>query len=236
MNEPVKAWIGRIALVAGMLLALVLAALLIRHLIGGAQSRKHYVSQISLIKPPPPPPLKEEKPPEPVKREEVKIDQPKPEQTPEHKSDDNKPAGKDLGLDAQGSGPGDGFGLAGRPGGTDLLATGGGAGGGNRAQFSIFTSSAQQILLEEIRKHLKLKNRAYRANYKIWLDGEGNIKRFELTPTGVPEIDDDLRNALAEVRGLNLVPPPDMPQPLRFQFTARPARCRKCTPKPERIA
>jgi protein TonB len=204
--------------------ALALMGLWIHHLIGGAQNKKHYVSQINLIKPPPPPPPpKEDKPPpEPIKKEEVKIDEPKPEQAPEPKSDDNKPVGKDLGVDAEGNGAGDGFGLVGRKGGTDLLATGGGnGGGGSRAQYSVFTSSAQQILLEEIRKHLKLKNRAYRANYKIWLDNEGNIKRFELTPTGTPEIDDDLRTALAEVRGLNLAPPPDMPQPLRFQFTAR---------------
>jgi protein TonB len=223
MNQAGKRWIGRIALITGGLLVLVLLALFIRHMISGTHEKKHYVSEISLIKPPPPPPPpKEDKPPpEPVKREEVKIDQPKPEQAPEPKSADNKPAGKDLGVDADGSGSGDGFGLVGNRGGTDLLATGGGSGGGSRAQFSVFTSSAQQILLEEIKKHLKLKNRAYRANYKIWLDSEGNIKRFELTPTGTADIDDDLRTALAEVRGLNLAPPADMPQPLRFQFTAR---------------
>jgi len=224
MNATAKAWVGRVTLVGGMVLALVLAALFIRHLIGTEKAKPRAVS-ISVFKPPPPqPPKPEEKPPEPVKKEEVKIDQPKPDQAPEPKSDDNKPAGKDLGLDAQGTGPGDGFGLAGRPGGTDLLATGGGTGGGaNRATFSVFTSNAQQILHEEIKKRLKVKNRDYRANYKIWLDNEGNIKRFELVPTGTAEIDDDLRMALADVHALNLAPPPDMPQPLRFQFTLRPA-------------
>jgi len=224
MNETGKAWMGRIAMVAGVVLVLVAAGMLIRHLIGGNQSKKHYVPQISLIKPAPPPPPKEEKPPEPVKKEEVKIDQPKPQDTPEPKSDDNKPAGKDLAVDADATSGSDGFGMVAKRGGTDLLATGGGNGSGaNRAQFSIFTSSAQQVLHEEIKKRLKVKNREYRVNYKIWLDSEGNIKRFELVPTGTPEIDDDLRTALAEVRGLNLAPPPEMPQPLRFQFTLRPA-------------
>ncbi|MDB5804018.1 MAG: TonB-dependent receptor [Betaproteobacteria bacterium] len=226
MKAESKDWLRKAALLGGLVLVLALAGLWIHHLIGGTKAKKHYVSELTLVKPPPPPPPKEEKPPpEPVKREEVKIDQPKPDQAPEPKSDDNKPAGKDLGVDADGNGSGDGFGLVGRKGGTDLLASGGGNGGGgaNRAQFSVFTSSAQQILREQITKHLKLKSRDYRATYKIWLDGEGNIKRFELTPTGSAEVDEDLRMALAEVRGLNLAPPPDLPQPLRFQFTLRPA-------------
>jgi len=224
MSDAAKQWAARIAIAAAGLLVLVAAGFLIRHLIAGTQGKKHQAPQITLLKPPPPPPPKEDKPPpEPVKKEEVKIDQPKPDQAPEPKSDDNKPAGKDLGVDAEGSGPGDGFGLVGNKGGTDLLATGGGTGGASRAQFSVFTSSAQQILHEEIKKRLKVKSSNYRVSYKIWLDEQGNIKRFELTPTGNREVDDDLRMALAEVRGLSLAPPPDLPQPLRFQFTLRPA-------------
>ena len=224
MNTVIRDRIANLAIVLGIVLALVLAGLGIRSLISGKATKKPAAQQISLLKPPtPPPPKPEEKPPEPVKREEVKIDQPKPDQAPEPKSDDNKPAGKDLGVDAVGSGPGDGFGLVGNKGGTDLLASGGGTGTGSRAQFSVFTSSAQQVLHEEIKKRLKIKNRDYRVSYKIWLDEAGNIKRFELSPTGTPEVDEDLRMALAVVRGLNLAPPPDMPQPLRFQFTLRPA-------------
>ncbi|HEY4375317.1 MAG TPA: hypothetical protein VGN52_25560 [Burkholderiales bacterium] len=220
-----RGWLRNAGLVAALACLLVLTGFVIHHLIQKGKKPGAYKPEITLIKPPPPPPPppKEEKPPPP--KEEVKIEQPKPQETPQAKSDDNKPVAKDLGVDAQGSGAGDGFGLQGRPGGTDLLKSGGDGpgGGGNRAQYSMFTSSAQQILRDEITRHLKLKSRDYRATYKIWLDGEGNIKRFELTPTGIPEVDDDLRTALAEVRGLNLAPPPDMPQPLRFQFTLRPA-------------
>ena len=224
MSPAVKTWATVAAFVAGTALLLALGYFVLRHMIKAERTKPHAMA-ISVFKPPPPPPPKpEEKPPEPIKKEEVKIDQPKPDQAPEPKSDDNKPAGKDLGVDAEGNGSADGFGLVGNKGGTDLLATGGGSGGGaNRAAFSVFTSSAQQILRDEITKRLKLKSRDYRANYKIWLDGEGNIKRFELTPTGNPEVDDDLRTALADVRGLKLAPPPDLPQPLRFQFTLRPA-------------
>jgi len=217
MNDVSKQRLGRTALGTGMLLALVLVGLAIHNLTPGTQEKKHSAPRIIDVQPVRP--ESAQQPAETVKPPEVKVEVPKAPQPSEPTSADNKPAGTALGVDAEGKGPGNGFDMEARPGNAGLLAPRSGSGG--RAQFSVFTSSAQQILLEEVSKHLKLKNRDYRANYKVWLDSEGNIERFELTPTGIPEIDDDLRMALAEVRGLNLAPPPDMPQPLRFQFTAR---------------
>ena len=105
-------------------------------------------------------------------------------------------------------------------------ATGGPAtSGASRTQFAMFTNSAQQLLHDEIKKRLgaKSRNRDFRANYKIWLEADGSIKRFELTPTGSSEVDEELRSALAEVRAVRVSPPADLPQPLRFVFTSRAA-------------
>lgn len=226
---PNPLW-ARLAWLAGALVVLLLLFFTIKSFMGKTDKPKKTVPQITLIKPPnPPPPPKEEKPPKPeIKREEVKIEQPKNE--PEPQAADSKPAGQDLGVDAAGAGSGDGFGLVGKKGGADLLATGSGPGGAsaapagaNRVQYSMFTNSAQQLLHDEIRKRLgaKSRNADFRANYRIWLEPDGSIKRYELTPTGNAAVDEDLRTALAEVRSLKLAPPADMPQPLRFLFTSR---------------
>ncbi|MFN0160008.1 MAG: hypothetical protein ACKVQQ_02190 [Burkholderiales bacterium] len=222
-----SAWWGRLLGVAFAAGFLALIYFVGQSFMGKSEKPKKYVPQISLIKPPaPPPPPKEDKPPPPQpKREEVKVEQPREAPTPQA----GQPAGKDLGVDADGAGAGDGFGLVGKRGGTDLLASGSGGAGApattavNRAQFAFFTNSAQQVLHDEIKRRLgeKTRNRDFRANYSIWLDPDGSIRRFELTPTGNPEVDGDLKNALAEVRSLKLAPPADMPQPLRFLFTSR---------------
>ena len=79
---------------------------------------------ISLVKPPPPPPPEEkmEKPPEPELQEEVEIPElsEMPEEIPE--LGDEPPPGEQLGLDADGSGGGDAFGLVARKGGRGLLS------------------------------------------------------------------------------------------------------------------
>jgi protein TonB len=219
-------WIGRV--IGGAVALAFLAALFfaIQSFLGKTDKPKKYVPQITLVKPPPPPPPPKEDrpPPPPPKREEVKVEQPKEAPAPAP----GQPAGKDLGVDADGSGAGDGFGLVGKRGGTDLLATGGGGAAGaaasvNRAQFALFTNSAQQLLHDEIKRRLgeKTRNRDFRVNYKIWLAADGSIRRYELAPTGDAQVDAELDRALAEVRNLKLAPPSDLPQPLRFLFTSR---------------
>ncbi len=182
------------------------------------------ISLIPTTPPPPPPPPKEEKRPEtPKEQKEVKMEQ------VEQK---NEPAAPDQSLKmegAAGDGPSvfgggkvvsDDMSKIGQP----APVTGGPATtGASRTQFAMFTNSAQQLLHDEIKKRLgaNSRNRDFRANYKIWLEADGSIKGFELTPTGNPEVDEDLRLVLAEVRSLRLAPPAEMPQPLRFQFTSR---------------
>ena len=213
------------------------AVLLLLALIGGAvyyfmnlkssggPKKPPKISLIPTTPPPPPPPPKEEKRPEPPKEQkEVKMEQ--VEQKNEPVADQSLKmegaAGEGPSVFGGGKVNNEDMGKIGQPG----AATGGPAtAGSSRAQFAMFTNSAQQMLHDEIKKRLadKSRNRDFRANYKIWLDTDGSIKRFELTPTGNSDVDEDLRAALAEVRSLRLAPPADMPQPLRFLFTSRAA-------------
>src|SRR5689334_3282657 len=98
---------------------------LIRHFVKQeAPATKKVVQEIRVIRPPPPPP---ETPPPPPPPPEEKVDLKEPEPEPDPTPTNEPPPGEQLGLDADGSAGSDGFGLAARKGGRDLLASGGSA-------------------------------------------------------------------------------------------------------------
>lgn len=179
--------------------------------------KKPVIQQISLLRPPPPPPPKpEEKPPEPeIKKEEVKIDQPQPEpETPQQAKDDT-PAGKDLGVDADGGAGADGFGLIGKKGGRDLFGGGGG-------KFSGYTGLLKQRIQEALAKDKRLRNGDYKAIVKVWLKHDGSLDHFELTgSSGNPETDAAIKVALTAMPPLRDMPPDDMPQPVKLRISSR---------------
>ncbi len=212
-----------------------LAVLLLLALIGGAvhyfmnlksSSGPKKPPKISLLPntpPPPPPPPKEEKRPEaPKEQKEVKMEQveQKNEASPDQSLKMEGAAGDGPSVFSGGKVSNDDLSKIGVPAPATAAPAPTGA---SRTQFAMFTNGAQQLLHDEIKKRLgaKSRNRDFRANYKIWLEADGSIKRFELTPTGDPEVDEELRLVLADVRSLRMTPPAEMPQPLRFQFTSR---------------
>ena len=207
----------------GAALALVIAVLLVLWLRDVLQSAKPSkpvkLQQITLIQPPPPPPKPpEEKPPEPEVKEEVKLDQPTPE---EPQPADAPPPGADLGVDAEGTGDGDGFGLVGKKGAGDLI--GGGGGGNPWGRYDALLNEAvsgafQQALARD--KALKGKN--YKVMVKVWIDSGGKVTRSALVDsTGDARADEVLKEALNSMRALRDVPPADMPQPVKLRVTSR---------------
>ncbi len=179
--------------------------------------RRQVIQQISLLKPPPPPPPKpEEKPPEPeIKKEEVKIDQPKqPDEAPKP-ADSEPPAGKNLGVDADGAAGGDNFGLAGRKGGRDLL---GGVGG----KYAGFSNLLRQQIQAALAKDKQLRAEDYKVVVKLWLARDGSVERYELGgTTGNPDTDKAISRALARLPPMQESPPEDMPQPVKLRVTSR---------------
>ncbi|MPZ43711.1 MAG: energy transducer TonB [Betaproteobacteria bacterium] len=210
-------------------LLIVAAAALVAAVIHGflqqaAKPRKSSVQQIMLLRPPPPPPPKpQEKPPEPEMKQEVKL--PEPEKTPEPApAKDEPPADKVLGLDAEGGPGSDGFGLAARKGGRDLLSIGGGGNGSDGRRFAYYTARIQQQLQEALAREPKLRQEDYRAIVKIWLARDGRIERVELVNgTGNSATDGLLRATLAGLPALAEAPPETMPQPVRLRITSRAA-------------
>ena len=217
MSETVKPWqrqAPKLAAGAFILLVMTGMALLVHHMLNSTgEEKKPVIQQIMLVRPPPPPPPKvEEKPPPP--KEEVKIPEPKPMESPKP---DNAPPAKNLGLDTKGGPGSDNFGLVGNKGGQDII---GGAGSGSR--FGWYSTVVQQGIYAALQKEKALRESSYRVVVKLWLDKTGHVERVELGgSTGSAQLDDALKVALQRMKPLSEAPPEDLPQPVQIRVTSR---------------
>jgi protein TonB len=167
------------------------------------------VQQISIIKPaePPPPPPPEEKPPE--VKEEVKLDEPPPPQQ------DAPPPSANLGLDADGKGNGDAFGLVGNKGGRELTI------GGNGSRFGGYLGGLQKNIRDELSRNEKLRKGEYKALVALWIAKNGSVEKFELlSSSGEPEVDVAMKKVLSLIKQFE-EPPADMPQPIKLRISSR---------------
>ncbi|MCY4747028.1 TonB C-terminal domain-containing protein [Pelomonas sp. UHG3] len=190
---------------------------------------KRQVAKIAILPdtpPPPPPPPKEEKKPEPPKDEPKQVmreEQIKQAEAP-------KPAESLKMEGAAGDGPSAfSAGTVSRDyaGGAPTTGPGGGSAATavDRAQERFYANNARQLLQSEIERHLKADAEQLTATFAIWLDKDGAIQRFELSPSGHDGNDTALRTALDETRRqLKLPPPPALAlsQPMRFRLSVRP--------------
>lgn len=189
---------------------------------------KTKVQKISLVKPPPPKP--EEKLPEPEKlepedqprQEEVQLDQPPP---PDQPASDAPPPGEQLGLDSDGSGSGDGFGLAAKKGGRDITTIGPARGGvGNQWAWydALLNSAVSSAFQHALAREQALKDKNYKVIVKVWIDEAGKVTRaFLVDSTGDVQADEVLKDALRDMHPLREGPPGDMPQPVKIRVTSR---------------
>jgi periplasmic protein TonB len=167
------------------------------------------VQQISIIKPPepPPPPPPEVKPPE--VKEEVKLDEPPPQQP------DAPPPSANLGLDADGKGPSDSFGLIGNKGGRELTI------GGNGSRFGYYLGGLQKNIRDELSRNEKLRKGEYKALVALWIAKNGSVEKFELlSSSGEVEVDGAMKKVLSLIKHFD-EPPSDMPQPVKLRISSR---------------
>lgn len=244
------AWLKRntfrliaLAIVAG----LVLEA---RHaLMGIHPANRSTVQRVTLLnprsEPPRRPPAPEVKPPP---MEQPRPAEPRPELSqPFQKFEDFAPGGDEgppgprddlLGLDTEGAGAGDSFGLVGKRGGQDITSlgnaaghggTGGGGGhgtghGGAMARFAPYAISLKDLMASELNRHGNLRSANYDAIVAVWIDPDGRIKRVVVTKsTGMPQIDEEIHRVLATAPILTRPPPEDMPQPVDLRIVSRGA-------------
>lgn len=183
----------------------------------GAPPPPPKIQQITLVQPPPPPPPPPvEQPPPPP--QEQKIEQPKPEEKPQEdkpeEAKDEPPPGQDLGLDANGTGNGDSFGLVGKKGGRSLI------GGGDQKRW--YAGVIQRDFQNLLSENDALRAGKYTIIVKLWIAPDGRVNQFELLgTTGDAKRDEALKKALAGAPRLSDPPPEDLPQPVRLRIVSR---------------
>jgi periplasmic protein TonB len=176
------------------------------------QPKRQVAQKIELIRPPPPPP---EQPPPPPPPPEEKIEEPLPQETPEEAPPDEAAPAEQLGLDAEGVAGSDGFGLAARKGGRDLLGTGG-------AAFAWYTNGVKDRILELLAEDERIRRKKYQVSISVWTRGDGSVERIKLrSTTGDAEIDGAIEENLQRLQRLMEAPPLEMPQPMIFRIVSK---------------
>lgn len=186
------------------------------------QKRKRQIQMVRLMKPPPPPKIKE-KPPEPeVKKEEIiepEEEEPPPEQT-EDQSQDDTPAGDDLGLDAEGGAGSDGFGLVGKKGGRSLI----GGGWGNNSllrKYSWYIRFIEEEISKRLARNGGIPSDKLKTLVRIVLDEVGTIVDYRIyASSGNQQMDDAVMLALEQTEMINEPPPEGMPRVVRIEITS----------------
>jgi len=197
------------AVVVAILVTVYLIVLLYDWLNEDAGPQKKMVQRITLIKPPPPPPKPpEEKPPEPEVKNEIKQEQ-MPKDEPQSSE---PPPSADLGVDADGSGAGDGFGLIGKKGGSGLLD------GSPYAWYEGLMVSEIQDVLTNI-DALKSDEYHFRVKLKLGIDGAVE-KVILMNSTGDSKKDKILLSALSRFGKFSRMPPVKMPPVVTLKITS----------------
>jgi len=172
-------------------------------------SPKRQVAQVvKLVRPPPPP-----EPPPPPPPEE-KIEEPLQQEKPEEAPPDEASPAEQLGIDAEGVAGGDGFGLAARRGGSDLV-------GGGRAIFAWYTGRLKDAILSLLSDDERIRRGKYQVTVRVWVGTDGKVERVKLqSTTGSRELDAAIESVLQKMDRMEQ-PPLEMPQPVTLRIVSK---------------
>jgi protein TonB len=211
---PKKQWQRYVPAVAGTLVVASVAGLLIwfvRDMLNHKPTgpTRAVEQKITMIGPTPPP---EAPPPPPPPEEKIEqpVEQAEPEQAPDQA--DAAPA-EQLGLDADGAAGADGFGLAARKGGRDLVGNG-------TAPFRWYTNLIQSRLQECFSDDERIRKGSYKANIKVRVAEDGRLDIVDLLgSTGSADKDAAIRSLKKCSTGESR--PLEMPQLATIQIISR---------------
>jgi protein TonB len=201
-------------LIGGLLVVLILVSAMVWFIRGFMANKDkkpaRTVQNITVIRPPPPPPPQEPPPPPPEK-----VAQQLPQNEPEPSPDNSPTPPQQLGLDAEGSAGDDGFGLAARKGGSDIVGSGG-------AAFAWYTGKLKDEVSDRLSTDTKLRGKKYTVGVRIWLESDGRIKDVKMTSgTGNRDLDSAISSDITALGRLSASPPLEMPQPISLQIVSR---------------
>jgi periplasmic protein TonB len=196
-------WSRRVALAFGACAFVGLVAWAGFNLSRNATGIQHQVAKIALlpdVPPPPPPPPPPERPKIEPKNEMRQIDKPKQIAPPEPQQ---------LKMEGQaGEGPSP---FAAGEVKNDYI--GGDIGNG---RYAPYVGRVAQLIQDSLtRRRVKIGE----ARMLLWLGADGTVQRYEISGAG-PDVERELRGAMADLGRLPERPPQDMPMPLGLEITA----------------
>jgi len=198
-------------------LVLALIAWGLHALMGSKSGKKTAQPKISLMTPPPPPPPppppkfeKKIEPPKDVK--EVKVEQPTPKNEPPAPAPELKMEGP--------TGDGPSAFAGGKISSEDLSKMGTDKGTlGAALNFNNYSMMLKAELQRYLSKDNDLRHSVYKVEVRVWLNGDGSIRRSELiSGSGDDSTDLALKAALAAAPRFTEAPPASMPQPIRLRI------------------
>lgn len=222
-----RTWLMRFG-VAAVLIGLVAGlTVLARTMLSAPEGAKRQVARIAILPdtPPPPPPPPREEPPKPSPRDEPKPvqqqEQPKPQETPPPQAPIKMEGAAGTGESPFSAGSVTQDYRGGAPQvGTPASASGTAS---DRAMERFYANSARQILRDEIERNLRADAGELTATFALWVESDGRIRRFEVSPSGDAARDQTMEQALdGASRTLKLPPPGGLAQPMRFRLSVRP--------------
>ena len=225
-ETPAQVWSKRIGIVLLVVALIAGGWLMLSKLLSGKVGGKKPVTTVKLLPdtPPPPPPPPKEPPKEQPKEQpkEIKMEQPKPVETPQPPAEALKMEG------AAGDGPSPfGAGTVNneyKGGAVNTKIGGTGSGSAKRQQYNWFAGLIESKIHEALAKDPKLSVGSYKVLLNIWLTPEGKIQEYKLAgSSGDAETDDRIKAVMDALPPLTEPPPEDMPQPVKLRMTARSA-------------
>lgn len=183
---------------------------LVRNFLAGSPPpQKKVVQEVRIIRPPP----EELPPPPPPPPPEEKVDIPDPQEPqPDPTPSDEPPPAEQLGLDADAGAGSDGFGLAARKGGRDLLASGGSA-------LAWYGGQIKNQILDCLQQDERARSGTYSTSLKMWVRPDGSVERVALSKsTGNKDRDGAIEKC---ARSVSQSPPADTPNPVSLRIQTR---------------
>lgn len=180
-------WQRYVPLAAGTVIVLIVGVLLIKFVMKMMAEKpdgpQRQVAQVVKVVRPPP---EELPPPPPPPPPEEKIEEPLEQQEPDQAPEEASPA-EQLGLDADGAAGSDGFGLAARKGGRDLVGTG-------TAPFRWYTDLVARSLEGCFSEDEAVRRGNYKVDVKVQVEKDGTMRVLDvLGSSGNAEIDAAIR-------------------------------------------
>ena len=223
-----RTWLLRLGVAAVLIGVVAGLTVLARTMLSTPDGPKRQVARIAILPdtpPPPPPPPPREEPPKPSPRDESrpvqKQEQPKPQEAAPPQAPIKMEGAAGTGESPFSAGSVTQEYKGGVPQvGTPASAAGTGS---DRALERFYANTARQLLRDEIERNLRADAGELTATFALWVESDGRIRRFEVSPSGDAARDQTMEQALdGASRTLKLPPPGGLAQPMRFRLSVRP--------------